>query len=180
MRTIVLYETKHGSTETYAKDIAKAVGADVMPLKNFKFKDIKNYDTIVFGGWVRGNIIRGVDAFLTNWEKMKEKNVIIFSVGLSLPNKEMRDALISSNLLDLYHLRFYQLQGNFDFQKLGPLEKMLIKTSIGRMENDENFDDAHKSQFSMLLNTPLNIYDHEGVEKVIRVLNKISAETPQA
>ena len=180
MKTIVLYESKSGSTQRYAEDIAKAIHAEAMPLKKFKFKQVDEFDTIVFGGWVRGGVIRGVDEFLANWEKMKEKNVIIFAVGMSVPNPDTRAQLISSNLLDMYHLRFYMVQGKFDFNKLNPIEKMLIKTSISRMKNDPNFDDAQKAALDMVLTTPVTIYDNANVDKIVRVLNKISVEVPQA
>ena len=180
MKTIVLYESKRGSTKAYAEDIAKAIGAEAVPLKKFKWKTIDEYDCIVFGGWTRGTVIVGVDSFLTHWNEMEKKNVIIFSVGLSPSNKEVRDAMISANLLDMYHLRYYLLQGKFDFQTLSFVEKMLIKTSVNKLQNDPNYDDLHKASMMRLLDTPINVYDTEGVNKVIRIINKISTEIPQA
>ena len=111
---------------------------------------------------------------------MEKKNVIIFSVGLSPSNKEVRDAMISANLLDMYHLRYYLLQGKFDYQTLSFVEKMLIKTSVNRLQNDPNYDELHKASMMRLLDTPINVYDTEGVNKVIRIINKISTEIPQA
>ena len=52
MRTLIVYESQSGSTKKYAEDIAKAVSADLLPLKKFKAKIIPDYDCIVFGGWV--------------------------------------------------------------------------------------------------------------------------------
>jgi menaquinone-dependent protoporphyrinogen IX oxidase len=180
MKTIVLYESKYGSTEQYAKDIAKAVNAECMPLKKFRFKNIEDYDTIVFGGWVRGGVIRGIDQFLSHYDEMENKNVIVFAVGMAMSNPDTRALLISSNLLDMYHIRFYQMQGKFDYSKLNPIEKMMIKASITRMENDPNLGDFEKANLSRIMDTPITGYDEASVQKVIRVLNKISLETPQA
>ena len=180
MKTIILYESKRGSTEAYAKDIAKAIDCEALPIKKFKWKTLDEYDAIVFGGWTKGNVIVGVDDFLSHWEEMKEKNVIIFSNGLTPPSKIVRDAMISSNLLDMYHLRYYQLQGKFDYNSLSFVDKMLIKTSVSRLQNDPNYDDMHKAAMMRLLTTPIDVYDHEGVNKVIRVLNKISLEVASA
>lgn len=180
MRTIVLYESKRGSTKAYAEDIAHAIGAEAMPLKKFKWKEVGEYDTIVFGGWTRGSVIMGIDSFLSHWNEIEEKNVIVFSVGLSPSAKEIRDAMISSNLLDMYHLRYYLLQGKFDFNELSFLDKMLIKTSVKRMQADPNYDDLHKASMLRLMDTPISVYDTEGVNKIIRILNKISMEVPTA
>ena len=55
MKTIVLYTSKTGNTAKYAEEIASQVGADVKPLKKFRWKkELKDYDCIVFGGWVMG------------------------------------------------------------------------------------------------------------------------------
>ena len=50
MRTLILYTSKTGSTKKYAEDIAHAVNGDVFPLKKYKWKDVGDYDSIVFGG----------------------------------------------------------------------------------------------------------------------------------
>ena len=64
MRTLILYYSKNGSTQRYAEEIGNAVHGDVMPIKKFKPKMIKDYDTIVFGGRVVGSRIQKVDDFL--------------------------------------------------------------------------------------------------------------------
>ena len=83
MRTLVIYQSLTGSAQKYAEDIARAVSGDVIPLKKFKAKMIPQYDVIVFGGWVRGGRIQGLDKFLSNWYAMDGKDVIIFSSGMS-------------------------------------------------------------------------------------------------
>ena len=80
----------------------------------------------------------------------------------------------------MYHIRFYQMQGKFDYSKLNPIEKMMIKASITRMENDPNLGDFEKANLRRIMDTPITGYDEASVQKVIRVLNKISLETPQA
>ena len=96
MKTLVLYQSKTGNTEKYANDIAKRVNADIFPLKRFKAKKLSEYDTIVFGGWVKGGKIQGIDEFLSNWELMKEKDVIVFSVGMSFADKDTRAQMFST------------------------------------------------------------------------------------
>ena len=173
MKTLILYESKRGSTQQYAEDIGKLVLADVMPLKKYKWKNLDEYDIIVFGGWVKGNVIQGVDDFLSHYDEIKEKAVIIFANGLSYPTTEGRDGLISGNILDLYHIRFYQFQGKFDFAKLGMIEKMLVKSSVNRMQNDDNFSEEHKAQMLSLLTTKIDGYDQNGVNKIVAVINRI-------
>ena len=178
MRTLIIYESQAGSTKRYAEDIARAVGGDVLPLKKFKEKMIKNYDTLVFGGWVRGSKIVGADDFLASYDAMNGKNVILFAVGMSIANAESRKNLISANILDLYHVRFYQFQGGFDFNKLNFKNKFLFNTAIRQIENDPNATPDMK-MVSYVKDHPVEYYDQAKVDRVVSVINSLSLENVQ-
>ena len=172
MRTLVLYQSKTGNTQKYAEEIAQSVRADVLPLKKFKPKMIDDYDTIVFGGWVMANKIQGIDQFLSNYEAMKEKNVLIFSVGMSITTPESRKEMISANILDLYHVRYYQLRGSFDFNKLGFVHKLLMKHTFNIMaQRGEN--DANAMAIAQLKDHPIEFHDYTGIDKIVSVLHKL-------
>lgn len=181
MRTLILYHSKTGSTQKYAEDIASAVKCDVLPFKKFKKKMIDEYDTIVFGSRVIGTRIQKLDDFLAMYDLMKEKNVIVFAVGMSLVTKETRLNLISGNLLDLYHIRFYQLRGSFDFSKLSFLEKTLMNNSLRMIANDPEATVDQKMLLELKEN-PLTYYDDAGVDRIISVIRKIDTviDVPQA
>ena len=175
MRTLVIYESQAGSTKQYAEDIAKAVGADILPLKKFKAKMIPNYDVFVFGGWVRGSTIVGLNDFLAEYDAMEGKDIIIFSSGMSMTSPETRKNMISANILDLYHVRYYQFQGSFDFSKLSLKNKFLFNAAIRQVENDPNAT-ADMKMVSYVKDHPVNFYDQEKVNRVIAVINSLSVE----
>ena len=174
MRTLIIYYSKTGNTEKYANDIAKAVNADVIPFKKFKAKMIQDYDTIVFGSRVIGSRIQKIDEFLRDYDSMEGKNVVLFSVGMSMVTKETRLNLISANLLDMYHIRYYQLRGSFDFQKLNFLEKFMFSNSLRLIAHDPNAS-ADQRMLLEIKERPIEFYDTYGVEKIVTVLNKLSA-----
>lgn len=179
MKTLVLYQTSSGSTKKYAEEIANSVSADILPIKKFKKKMIPEYDTIVFGGWVMGSKIKGIDEFLSLWEEMKEKNVIVFSVGMSVPTKQAREDLISANLLDMYHLRFYMLRGNFDYNNLKFPYKFLFSNSLRMIANDANASPDQKALLSVK-DHPIYSHDDEGINKIISIVNRLSVVVNEA
>ena len=181
MRTLIVYYSKTGSTQKYAEAIAASVKCEAIPFKKFKKQMIDEYDTIVFGSRVVGNRIQKVDDFLAMYDLMKEKNVILFAVGMSLVTKETRLNLISGNLLDLYHIRFYQLRGSFDYSKLSFFERMLMSNSLRMIANDPNAT-ADQQMLLQLKETPMEFYDDAGVDKIISVIRKIDTviDVPQA
>jgi len=173
MKTLVLYTSLTGSTEKYAKDIASAVNGDVFPLKSFKWRNIKDYSIVVYGGWIQGGTIKGLDKFLQHWDKdLKKKDVIIFSCGMTFPTEEGRHVLIEQNLLDLYHVRYYQLRGNFDINKLKPIYKFMIQNSIKMIVNDPDATEDQKA-LAGIKDHPIVCYDAPKVEKVISVIRSL-------
>ena len=174
MRTLVLYTSAVGSTKKYAEDIASSVNGDVFPLKKFKWKNISSYDTVVYGGWVMGSRIQGIDDFLSHYEEMEKKNVLIFSCGMGFVSPEARDNLITTNVLDIYHVRFYQLRGSFDYSKLHFPYNLLINTSMKAMKNDPDTA-AQLGVIEELKKHPLEFYDQQGIDKIIGVLHRLSA-----
>ena len=174
MKTLVLYQTSTGSTKKYAEEIAQSVKADILPAKKFKKKLIPQYDTIVFGGWVMGGKIKGIDEFLSLWDLMSDKNVIVFSVGMSLPTKQARTDMISGNLLDMYHLRFYMLRGSFEYNKLKFPYKFLFANSLRMIARDENASADQKALLTVK-ETPIIVHDDEGISKIVSIINRLSA-----
>ena len=67
-RTIVLYTSKYGAAETYARWIAEALGCRAVPLDKFSKKELQGYDTVIYGGGVQAGGIRGLEQF-TKWIK---------------------------------------------------------------------------------------------------------------
>lgn len=178
MKTIVLYVSKTGNTEAYAKDLASRVEGEALPLKKFKWKkQLADYDCIVFGGWSMGGKIQGVDKFLSHYDEMHEagKDIIIFSTGISYPTPEGRKQMISINLLDLYRVRYYQIRGSFDMNKLRFPYKQMMGAMLRKTGADPNLD-ANKQALVELLDRPLEVYDTEKVEKIANRIKLIAEE----
>ena len=174
MRTLILYTSKTGNTKKYAEDIAQAVNGDVFPLKKYKWKDVGDYDSIVFGGWVMGGKIQGIDDFLSHYDEISDKNILVFSSGMGFVTSESSDRLISGNVLDIYHIRYYQLRGSFDYSKLHFPYNFMINTSLRALRKDP--DSAQDlSMVENLKETPLEFYDQQGIDRIISVLHRLSA-----
>ncbi len=175
MKTVVLYKSRTGNTQRYAEDIARRVNGEVYPLKKGWLKKIEDADCIVFGGYVQAGIIAGLDDFLSEFERFSDVPILIFAVGMAYPTKEGRQDLITGNLLDMYHVRFYQVQGGFDLNKLGLFNRLMMKRTLSAMAGKEDATAAERS-LGDLLNRPLAVYDHEKIDKIVSVINTLSLE----
>ena len=152
-RTIVLYTSKYGAAETYARWIAEALGCRVFPLDKFSKKELQGYDTVIYGGGVQAGGIRGLEQF-TKWIKgdlklrqMAKRGTIseaeaaeigafdrqyyIFAVGISLDSEGNRLQLRDINFDKdwLRDLPCFFLPGAFDPAKLAGVDKAIIKVA---------------------------------------------------
>lgn len=152
-RTIVLYTSKYGATETYARWIAEALGCQALPLAGFSKKELQDYDTVIYGGGVQAGGVRGLEPF-TKWIKgdlklrqMAKRGTIseaeaagsgafdrqyyIFAVGISLDSEENRLQLRDINFDKdwLRELPCFFLPGAFDPAKLTGVDKAIIKVA---------------------------------------------------
>ena len=152
-RTIVLYTSKYGAAETYARWIAEALGCRAVPLDKFSKKELQGYDTVIYGGGVQAGGIRGLEQF-TKWIKgdlklrqMAKRGTIseaeaaeigafdrqyyIFAVGISLDSEGNRLQLRDINFDKdwLRDLPCFFLPGAFDPAKLAGVDKSIIKVA---------------------------------------------------
>ena len=82
-KVAVVYRSKSGYTEKYAKWIAKAVGADLLRGEKTRIEDLMDYDTVVYGGGLYAVGINGLKLITDNYDKLKNKKLIVFGLGAS-------------------------------------------------------------------------------------------------
>ncbi|MBE5961916.1 MAG: hypothetical protein E7256_11160 [Lachnospiraceae bacterium] len=121
MKQIVIYQSSTGFTKQYAEWIGTALGCEVVDIKNGNSLNIAEYDCVIYGGWIMGNMIMGLDKI----RKRNPKNLIVYAVG-STPNGEtLREAIRTQNHLE--QIPFYYMEGGFHFDKLNFLVRMMLK-----------------------------------------------------
>ena len=136
---LVLYTTKHGATQRYAEAIAQPLDALVKEAAYAKIAKAKTYDAIVLGCCVYRGKIKGLDFFSTYAEELKDKRLVLYTVGLYDPaddsvRKEF-DAQIKAALGDAAeHVAVFHLRGAIRWQSLGLAERVMMKALIAEMK----------------------------------------------
>lgn len=121
MRTIVVFESKTGFTALYAQWIADELHCECKPTKHVSAKLLSGYDCVIFGGWIMGNTIRGL-------EKMPVMNCVpkaVFAVGATPPFQSVMEMLRLSNRFAPEKL--YYMEGGFRTEKLGLGTKIMLR-----------------------------------------------------
>lgn len=131
-KTAVIYESKYGSTRRYAEWIAESLSCPVYERKQFYPQDFLHYETIIYGGGLYAGGVSGIQFITKNWNKLSEKNVVLFTCGLADPEDPENISHIRSSLSKLLSeemlscIRLFHLRGGIDYSRLSILHRSMM------------------------------------------------------
>ncbi|MGN0205237.1 MAG: flavodoxin domain-containing protein [Coprococcus sp.] len=131
-KIVVIYDSKYGSTRRYALWIAEALACQAFEKKTFAPGQLSNYDTIIYGGGLYAGGVSGISLLTENFDKLKDKNVILFTCGLADPTdpdnvSHIREGLakvLTPEMLNIFHL--FHLRGAIDYSRLNLVHKAMM------------------------------------------------------
>lgn len=165
MKTIVVYESKTGFTRQYALWIAERCGCKTIEAKKLTAQTLRSYERVVFGGWVMGNSIVGLDKLLA----LNPANAVIFAVGSSPQTEEVEKAIREAN--NLANTPFFYLEGGFRFDELPLLFRIMLKTIKRVVSKKENQTEQEK-HMAKILGTSFDHSDKKQIELLSAFLNQ--------
>lgn len=130
MKTLIIYKSKWGATEQYAKWLAEDLtGSILKSVDDVQEQDLNDADLIILGSRTYIGQIQIVSFIKKHWHILKTKKLYLFSVGIipwEKPDaKKAFEAIpeeIRSSLLG-----HRKLPGRIDMAKLNFLQKMMVK-----------------------------------------------------
>lgn len=165
MSNIVIYQSSTGFTKQYAEWIAEALACRAVSIKEASPTDIAENDTVIFGGWIMGSGIVGYD-------KVKEqpaKGLIVFAVGMSADNKEVRESIVAAN--NLGETPFFYMPGGLHFSRLNFFVRLmlkLMKKSISKKE-EKTAQDRYAEQ---MIGKDFDISDKKYIQELVEFVKK--------
>ena len=148
MKSIVLYRSKYGSTKNYAQWIADELSCEAVDAKGFDIENLKDYDTIIYGGGLYAEIIAGVSLITKNIDKLADKKLIVFTTGLT--PTDLRDyydgMVLEKNFKNgsKDKVKIFNFPGKMVYKELSLVHRTAIKTLQTIMSKKENPSDMEK------------------------------------
>jgi menaquinone-dependent protoporphyrinogen oxidase len=152
MKTIVVYDTKHGATEEVAVRIAGAIRetgeeAELLDLRErgAEKTSLEDFAAVVLGGpFYMGSWSRRAAAFAARREaELKGKSFAVFALGSDedLGEAEAEAAVKAALPPSLAaKARWAHFGGRIDFARLGGFERFIMKTVGGKTESTSTLD----------------------------------------
>lgn len=128
-KAVVIYKSKSGYTKTYAEWISEALQCDLKYAEHLTIEQIQDYDIIIYGGGLYAVGINGISLIKNNLNKLEDKNIVVWATGCSPGHKEQLKEVWDYNFTQEQQktLKMYYLRGGFDYTKLRPGDKLLMK-----------------------------------------------------
>jgi menaquinone-dependent protoporphyrinogen IX oxidase len=138
-KIVVVYSSHTGFTQNYAAWLAQELHCDLKTAKEASVSDLLQYDTIIYGGGLYAVGISRIKLITKNYEKLKDKKLIIFAVGASPVREETTKEIRKANLSDeMSDVKFFYLRGGFDYSRLSPFFKLLMKLKKQQLSSMKN------------------------------------------
>lgn len=157
MTTLIAYASKHGCTEKTAKILAEGIDGkvDLLNLKEAKEVDFSLYNKIVVGGSIHNSKMNMlVTDFVDEYTKILRTKKCGFYI-CSMDNDERTEQYMQESfplvlLQNAFAIGYFG--GEFDFDKMDEMEKMLIEKIAGVSENVSAINYENITQFINLAN----------------------------
>lgn len=136
MSAAVIYQSKYGSTETYAKWLAEDLGAELLEAKAVKPQDLTKYSAIVYGGGLYAGSVSGIQLLTKNFESIKGKPIYLFIVGVSDMTNTVNTNVISGHVEKIMppeiwkSVHLYCLRGGMQYSKMSFMHRTMMKMMI--------------------------------------------------
>ncbi|CEQ09973.1 flavodoxin [[Clostridium] sordellii] len=171
----VIYKTKYGSTKKYSGWIALNLDADLYEVSDIRSKHLKEYDIIIFGGGLYRGKINGINFIDDNFEKLENKEVYIFTVGMENINEDRKSKIIENNLknIKLNKSRLYNFKGEFEYKNLNFIDKILMKglKSVIEKKGIKNLTEEDKYILEGF-NNKVDLSNKKSIKILIEDINK--------
>ena len=175
MKTIVVYKTTSGFTKKYAEWISEELQADLMERSEVNIKILTKYDTIIYGGSLHVVGISGANIIKKNYGELKDKKIIIFTTGASLPKEKVWQEIKKYNFIEeeLENIKFYYFRGGFDFNKLNIFYKIVMTLLKWKIKSSKN---KTPDEVGMLeaYEKPMDFTKKENITDLINYVKKLT------
>ena len=154
MKTIIIYTTSHGCTEKAVTMLSQKLSGEItaIDLQHQPSPPLAGFDRIIIGGSIHaGQIQKRVRSFcVKNMEGLKNKEIGLFICCMYEP-EIAREQIKNAFPEELHQMAKTEaiFGGEFNFEKMNFVEKMLVKKIAGVRESVSKIDHNSIDRFAI-------------------------------
>ncbi len=148
MKAIVIYKSKYGSTRTYAQWIADELSCEAVDVRDIRAEDLKDYDTIIYGGGLYAEVIAGVSLITKNLDVLKDKKIAVYTTGITpIDCRDYYDKLVIEKNFKKglpKEIKVFNFLGKMVVSELSVVHRTAIKSLKKLMSGKQNPTEMEK------------------------------------
>jgi len=156
-KTLIIYSSKYGHTKKYAQWLAEELNADICESENLNIDKLKSYFTIIFGSSIYAGRNKGAVTLVKCFEQIKDKKIVLFTVGMYDTNSEENIIAINKELNKVItpeirkRIEIFHVRGGIDCQNLSFPHKMMMKFAHSSLskKSERELTDGDKNFLSL-------------------------------
>ncbi len=168
MKIIIVYQSSTGFTKQYAQWIGEALSCDVKDIKEVTPEKIGEYDRIIYGGWIMGNNVAGLEKI----KRMNPQSIVVFAVGATPDGEEIRSAIKAQNHIE--STPFFYMEGGMRFERLNLLVRAMLKVVMKSVKKKQS-KTAQDEFMEKNLGSSFDNSDKKYIEPLVTYIKGLSA-----
>ncbi len=170
MKTIIVYKSKTGFTERYAKWIQEELHCDLCRLENASTQKLAAYDTVIFGGRTHAGNIDSLKKLRTLLPASAK--LVIFTTGASPAEEQTISAMWKNNLTEdeLASVPHFYMPSGLDYDKMGMADKLLMRMFASMMKNKKDKTEQ-EAEMAQAISGSYDISSREYILPLVRCIN---------
>lgn len=165
MNAVVIYRSKTGFTQRYARWLAQELGCEAVPYDRREKADLAGADTVIYADFLHVGKLKGLPWLAGKLPTLQGKRVAVLAVGACPPEDPglpaAMDAIFPGGTWAGV-ARFY-CQGGLNYERMGAFDRLLMKVKCAVEKREagadgeayqaitRSFDAAHPSALAPLI-----------------------------
>ncbi len=171
MKRIIVYKSRTGFTEKYAKWIAEDLGCEAVRLEKISASQLSRYDAVIFGGGIHAGTINGIRFIKNHLSTLKNKQVIVYATGATPAIPSEIERFKKTNITGGKDIAFFYFQSGMNYAKMHRADKLLMRMFKAFLKLKKNKSDVEKGTADAIRNS----YDYSNREQIAPLVDYVNS-----
>lgn len=168
-KTLVIYASRTGFTEKYARWIAEALDCPIIPIEKVDLYTLQHIQYIIFGGGIYGGKINGLKKMLKQVSLEGEKKLIFFTTGAAPAIEKEIERIRATNLAQCPNVPFFYFRSGLNYDKMGFKDRGMMKCFVTMLNKQKNLSVEQQESLKWMQKS-YDLCSKEDIEPLLEVM----------
>lgn len=176
--TLIVYKSKTGFTKRYVEWIAESIACQTVPFDRIDNIDLSKFNIIIYGAGMHAGRVQGLEKFKKKVLILGGKKIVVFATGAAPDTDEIITKIKTDNFSadELDDIKFFYFQSGINYEKMGFLDKTIMKTYSKVLELKNNKSDIETGT-GEAISSSYDYSNRESIKPMVDYLKQLINKT---